>query len=115
MSDVALSAARSAMGESVTYSRGARTVVVTAVRGGTGRGRDDVASEARLTSDQCVWRVVASELVPDGETEPLIPQLGDTLTDGAGLVWQVAPLRVGDPPWRPIDRCPNWLLIQTTR
>jgi hypothetical protein len=77
--------------------------------------RDTQAGEARLAATSAALLVPASDLLLDGEATPITPQLGDRVTDSAGQTWKVGSLQANEPPWRQVDRTPDWIMVYVSR
>jgi hypothetical protein len=89
---------QAAAGESVTYTRGATTLSLTAVVGRTIFSSTIETVGARIEFGERDYLILASDLSSLGT-----PALGDRITEtvgGSTRVYEVLPPASGDPPWR---------------
>ena len=95
-------ATRRVRGETVTYTRGATAVEVTATRGSSLWTSEAVEGSVNVQERSDDWLIVASELTEAGITGG--PTRGDTITDESETVFRVMPPASTEQVWRWHDR-----------
>jgi len=95
-------ATRSVRGESVTYTRGATTVMVTATRGSSRWDAEQVEGAVNVEERSEDWLIIATELTEAGITGG--PTRGDTITDENETIFRVMPPSSTEQVWRWHDR-----------
>lgn len=116
--NAALASLRGLAGETVTYSRGARSITVTAIRGSSRIETEDDQG-ASIRSRATDWLIEAAALIMPRparavETETIQPDRGDRITTAGGEVWEVQAV-AGDKPARPSDPAGTHIRIHARR
>ena len=95
-------ATRRVRGESVTYTRGATTVTITATRGSSRWTSETVEGSVNVDERSEDWLIIATDLTEAGITGG--PTRGDTITDENETVFRAMPPGSAEQVWRWHDR-----------
>ena len=95
-------ATRCVRGESVTYTRGAMTVTVTATRGISRWDSEAVEGSVNIDERSEDWLIIATDRAEAGITGG--PTRGDTITDENETIFRVMPPSSAEQVWRWHDR-----------
>ena len=107
----ARAASQSVRGESVTFSRGAYSLTMTAVRGSTGWDRSAPYGGVRIGDRSTDWIVEAADLV-DSNGDEIKPQRQDEIAVG-GVTFRVMPYGPDNQLWMFHDRDRKYIRIHT--
>lgn len=107
----ARAASQSVRGESVTYTRGAYSLTLTAVRGSTGWDRSAPYGGVRIGDRSTDWIVEAADLV-DSNGGEIKPQRQDEIAVG-GVTFRVMPYGPDNQLWMYHDRDRRYIRIHT--
>jgi hypothetical protein len=107
----ARAASQSVRGESVTYTRGAYSLTLTAVRGSTGWDRSAPYGGIRIGDRSTDWIVEAADLV-DSNGGEIKPQRQDEIAVG-GVTFRVMPYGPDNQLWMYHDRDRRYIRIHT--
>ena len=107
----ARAASQSVRGESVTYTRGAYSLTLTAVRGSTGWDRSAPYGGVRIGDRSTDWIVEAADLV-DSNGDEIKPQRQDEIAVG-GVTFRVMPYGPDNQLWMYHDRDRRYIRIHT--
>ena len=107
----ARAASQSVRGESVTYTRGAYSLTLTAVRGSTGWDRSAPYGGVRIGDRSTDWIVEAADLV-DSNGGEIKPQRQDEIAVG-GVTYRVMPYGPDNQLWMYHDRDRRYVRIHT--
>ena len=107
----ARAASQSVRGESVTYTRGAYSLTLTAVRGATGWDRSAPYGGVRIGDRSTDWIVEAADLV-DSSGDEIKPQRQDEIAVG-GVTYRVMPYGPDNQLWMYHDRDRRYIHIHT--
>lgn len=107
----ARAASQSVRGESVTYTRGAYSLTLTAVRGSTGWDRSAPYGGVRIGDRSTDWIVEAADLV-DSSGDEIKPQRQDEIAVG-GVTYRVMPYGPDNQLWMYHDRDRRYIRIHT--
>jgi hypothetical protein len=107
----ARAASQSVRGESVTYTRGAYSLTLTAVRGSTGWDRSAPYGGVRIGDRSTDWIVEAADLV-DSNGDEIKPQRQDEIAVG-GVTFRVMPYGPDNQLWMFHDRDRRYIRIHT--
>ena len=107
----ARAASQSVRGESVTYTRGAYSLTLTAVRGSTGWDRSAPYGGVRIGDRSTDWIVEAADLV-DSNGDEIKPQRQDEIAVG-GVTYRVMPYGPDNQLWMYHDRDRRYIRIHT--
>lgn len=91
-------ATRRVRGETVTYTRGATAVEVTATRGSSRWTSEAVEGSVNVDERSEDWLILAADLIDGGITGG--PTRGDTITDENNTVFRVMPPGSTEQVWR---------------
>ena len=92
-------ASRRIRGESVTYTQGATSVTLQAVRGSTIWQAESIETGAVQTERSVDWLFSYTALVTSAGAA-ITPARGDTITDASGTIHRVMPFGDADQSWR---------------
>jgi hypothetical protein len=107
----ARAASQSVRGESVTYTRGAYSLTLTAVRGSTGWDRSAPYGGVRIGDRSTDWIIEAADLVDSNGSE-IKPQRQDEIAVG-GVTYRVMPYGPDNQLWMFHDRDRRYIRIHT--
>ena len=107
----ARAASQSVRGESVTYTRGAYSLTLTAVRGSTGWDRSAPYGGVRIGDRSTDWIIEAADLV-DSSGDEIKPQRQDEIAVG-GVTFRVMPYGPDNQLWMFHDRDRRYIRIHT--
>ena len=107
----ARAASQSVRGESVTFTRGAYSLTLTAVRGSTGWDRSAPYGGVRIGDRSTDWIVEAADLV-DSNGDEIKPQRQDEIAVG-GVTFRVMPYGPDNQLWMFHDRDRRYIRIHT--
>jgi len=107
----ARAASQSVRGESVTFSRGAYSLTLTAVRGSTGWDRSAPYGGIRIGDRSTDWILEAADLV-DSNGDEIKPQRQDEIAVG-GVTFRVMPYGPDNQLWMFHDRDRKYIRIHT--
>jgi hypothetical protein len=107
----ARAASQSVRGESVTFSRGAYSLTLTAVRGSTGWDRSAPYGGIRIGDRSTDWIIEAADLV-DSNGDEIKPQRQDEIAVG-GVTFRVMPYGPDNQLWMYHDRDRRYIRIHT--
>jgi len=107
----ARAASQSVRGESVTFSRGAYSLTMTAVRGSTGWDRSAPYGGVRIGDRSTDWIIEAADLV-DSNGDEIKPQRQDEIAVG-GVTFRVMPYGPDNQLWMFHDRDRKYIRIHT--
>ena len=107
----ARAASQSVRGESVTFTRGAYSLTLTAVRGSTGWDRSAPYGGVRIGDRSTDWIVEAADLVDSNGAE-IKPQRQDEIAVG-GVTFRVMPYGPDNQLWMFHDRDRKYIRIHT--
>jgi len=110
-SAAARAASQSVRGESVTYTRGAYSLTLTAVRGSTGWDRSAPYGGIRIGDRSTDWILKAADLV-DSNGDEIKPQRQDEIAVG-GVTFRVMPYGPDNQLWMFHDRDRKYIRIHT--
>ena len=111
VSAAARAASQSVRGESVTFSRGAYSLTLTAVRGSTGWDRSAPYGGIRIGDRSTDWILKAADLV-DSNGDEIKPQRQDEIAVG-GVTFRVMPYGPDNQLWMFHDRDRKYIRIHT--
>ena len=104
-------ASRRVRGETVTYTRGAYSVSLLAVRGSTAWDRTAPFNGVRVGDRSTDWLIKQADLVDSGAAE-IQPQRGDEISVG-GVTFRVMPYGPDNQLWMYHDRDRKYLRVHT--
>jgi len=107
----ARAASQSVRGESVTYTRGAYSLTLTAVRGSTGWDRSAPYGGVRIGDRSTDWIIEAADLV-DSNGGEIKPQRQDEIAVG-GVTYRVMPYGPDNQLWMYHDRNRRYIRVHT--
>ena len=107
----ARAASQSVRGESVTFTRGAYSLTLTAVRGSTGWDRSAPYGGIRIGDRSTDWIIEAADLV-DSNGDEIKPQRQDEIAVG-GVTFRVMPYGPDNQLWMFHDRDRKYIRIHT--
>jgi hypothetical protein len=107
----ARAASQSVRGESVTFTRGAYSLTLTAVRGSTGWDRSAPYGGIRIGDRSTDWILKAADLV-DSNGDEIKPQRQDEIAVG-GVTFRVMPYGPDNQLWMFHDRDRKYIRIHT--
>ena len=107
----ARAASQAVRGESVTFSRGAYSLTLTAVRGSTGWDRSAPYGGIRIGDRSTDWILKAADLV-DSNGDEIKPQRQDEIAVG-GVTFRVMPYGPDNQLWMFHDRDRRYIRIHT--
>jgi hypothetical protein len=110
-SAAARAASQSVRGESVTYTRGAYSLTLTAVRGSTAWDRSAPFNGVRVGDRSTDWILEAADLV-DSNGDEIKPQRQDEIAVG-GVTFRVMPYGPDNQLWMYHDRDRRYIRIHT--
>jgi hypothetical protein len=110
-SAAARAASQSVRGESVTFTRGAYSLTLTAVRGSTGWDRSAPYGGVRIGDRSTDWIIEAADLV-DSNGDEIKPQRQDEIAVG-GVTFRVMPYGPDNQLWMFHDRDRRYIRIHT--